>query len=81
MDGFVDWRLNLTPDGTGLTCSRLRCVFRVVFHCTAEDAEELAPTDLIDELDGMPPDKQFCAQFAINALNQALDFWEGKELG
>jgi NifU-like protein involved in Fe-S cluster formation len=37
----------------------------------------LTAADVIAYLDGVPDDKQWCADVAVNALHNALDQWDG----
>ena len=44
-----------------------------------EDCRELTTEDLIEALDGVPPDKLHCPAMAIAALHDALGHWEPRE--
>jgi nitrogen fixation protein NifU and related proteins len=41
-----------------------------------DDCRELTAEDLIEALDGVPPDKLHCPALAIAALRDALRHWE-----
>jgi len=44
---------------------------------TLADARRLGPADLLEELDGMPEDKQFSLHASLRALVEALDALDG----
>jgi nitrogen fixation NifU-like protein len=51
-------------------------VFGVGFGASIEECRELTAEDLIEALDGVPPDKLHCPALAIGALRDALTHWD-----
>jgi nitrogen fixation NifU-like protein len=45
---------------------------------TIADCRELTLDDLIEALDGVPPDKLHCPELAVGALKDALSKWDAK---
>ena len=43
------------------------------------ECRELTAEELIEALDGVPPDKLHCPALAIGALRNALSHWEPRE--
>ena len=52
----------------------------LVLGRSISECRELTPEDLIEALDGVPPDKLHCPALAIGALRDALSHW-GREKG
>lgn len=49
------------------------CLAEWVEGMTMDEARTLTPQDLIARLGGLPPQRQFCAALAIQALRNALE--------
>ena len=45
---------------------------------TLQEAKKLSKDDIVKKLGGMPPIKIHCSVLGIEALNKAIDNWEGK---
>lgn len=61
--------------GCGVTIAACSALTELVIGQTVSEAEELSPTDITSALDGIPPDKQFCAHLANSALHNAIESW------
>ena len=49
----------------------------MIFGRSIADCRRLTTENLIEALDGMPPDKLHCPALAIAALQDALSKWSG----
>jgi len=56
----------------GATVASGSALTELVSGSTLEECRSIAPQDVIDVLDGLPPDKRHCAGFAVRALAGAL---------
>ena len=59
--------------GCGVTIAACSMLTLKIVGQSVERCREMTPGDLIDSLEGIPADKQFCARLAIEALRNALD--------
>ncbi len=62
--------------GCGPTIACGSVLSELVVGRSIEDCRELTAEDLIEALDGVPPDKLHCPAMAIAALRDALSHWE-----
>jgi nitrogen fixation NifU-like protein len=63
--------------GCGPTIASGSMLTEMIIGRTIAECRELRAEDLIDALDGVPPDKLHCPALAIGALKDALSKWEG----
>ena len=62
--------------GCGVTIACCSALTELLFGRTAEDCRRIQVCDVMDALDGIPADKQFCAELARNAMQNALSLFE-----
>ena len=62
--------------GRGPTIACGSMLSELVLGRSIAECRELTADDLIDALDGVPPDKLHCPALAIGALRDALSRWE-----
>ena len=62
--------------GCGPTIACGSMLSELVVGRSIDDCRELTAEDLIEALDGVPPDKLHCPALAIAALRDALSRWE-----
>ena len=62
--------------GCGPTIACGSVMSELVLGRSIAECQELAAEDLIEALDGVPPDKLHCPALAIGALRDALSHWE-----
>jgi NifU-like protein involved in Fe-S cluster formation len=67
--------------GCGVTIACCSALTELVSGRTMAQCRALSAGDVVQALDGVPPDKQFCAELVVRALRQALDDWERKRSG
>ena len=65
--------------GCGPTIACGSMLSELVVGRSIEDCRELTADDLIEALDGVPPDKLHCPALAIAALRDALSHWEPRK--
>ena len=58
--------------GCGVTIACGSALTEIVTERRPQECADLTPQNLIDALDGIPPDKRDCAGFALHALRNAL---------
>jgi len=56
----------------GATVASGSALTELVSGSTLETCQKIVAQDVIDALDGLPPDKRHCAGFAVHALSEAL---------
>ena len=61
--------------GCGPTIASGSMLTEIIKGRTIAESRDLTAQDLIDALDGMPPDKLHCPALAIGALRDALARW------
>jgi nitrogen fixation NifU-like protein len=59
-------------DGCGPTVACGSMLTRMVEGASLEQAGDICPKDLLDALDGLPKERQHCAELAVNTLQNAL---------
>jgi nitrogen fixation NifU-like protein len=67
--------------GCGPTIASGSMLTEMIAGRTIAECRELTVEDLIQALDGVPPDKLHCPALAIGALKDALSKWEGEKGG
>jgi nitrogen fixation NifU-like protein len=67
--------------GCGPTIASGSMLTEMIVGRTIAECREVTVKDLIEALDGVPPDKLHCPELAIGALRDALSKWEGKTGG
>jgi NifU-like protein involved in Fe-S cluster formation len=67
--------------GCGPTIASGSILTEIIQGRTIEECRKLTAEDLIDALDGVPPDKLHCPALAIGALKDALTHWPGPQKG
>ena len=65
--------------GCGPTIACGSIMSELVLGKSIAECRELTADDLIEALDGVPPDKLHCPALAIGALRDALGHWEAKQ--
>ena len=65
--------------GCGPTIACESMLSELVVGRSIEACRELTADDLIEALDGVPPDKLHCPALAIAALRDALSHWEPRK--
>jgi nitrogen fixation NifU-like protein len=65
--------------GCGPTIASGSMLTEMVVGRTIAECRELTVENLIEALDGVPPDKLHCPALAIGALRDALSKWAGPE--
>lgn len=63
---------SFTTVGCGATIACCSALTEMVTGQPVEECRMIAAQQVIDALDGIPSDKDFCAQIAVNALCDAL---------
>jgi nitrogen fixation NifU-like protein len=64
--------------GCGPTIASGSMLTEMIIGRTIAECRELTVEDLIQALDGVPPDKLHCPALAVGALKNALSTWDGK---
>ena len=59
--------------GCGYSIAACSALTELITGKSLTDCRQLTATHVIQTLDGMPEEKQFCARLAIDALQNALD--------
>ena len=67
---------NTTRSAAGRRLRAGRCCRSWFWGGRSTECRELTAEDLIEALDGVPPDKLHCPALAIGALRDALTHWE-----
>jgi nitrogen fixation NifU-like protein len=67
--------------GCGPTIASGSMLTEMIVGKSIAECRELKVENLIEALDGMPPDKLHCPALAIGALQDALAKWEGPQRG
>jgi nitrogen fixation protein NifU and related proteins len=67
--------------GCGPTIASGSMLTEMIKGKSIAECRELAVKDLIDALDGVPPDKLHCPALAIGALKDALAKWTEPQMG
>ncbi len=67
--------------GCGPTIASGSILTEIIQGRTIEECRKLTAEDLIDALDGVPPNKLHCPALAIGALKDALAKWPGPQKG
>jgi nitrogen fixation NifU-like protein len=73
-DGRIDAAKYHTV-GCGPTIASGSMLTELIMGRTIEECRELTVENLIDALDGVPPDKVHCPALAIAAMRDALSHW------
>lgn len=69
-DKVLDSRFEAHGCGVTIACGSV--VTELIAGLTLGECHSLSPPDVVAALDGIPPDKQDCAAFAVHALQDAL---------
>ena len=64
---------NYQSHGCGATIAAGSMLTELIIGRSATECRELSADDLLDALEGLPPDKRHCTRFAVDALRDALD--------
>ena len=65
-------KASFITDGCGPTVACGSKLTTMITNMNILDAKKLTPENLIDALDGLPPENEHCALLAIRTLNAAL---------
>jgi len=65
--------------GCGPTIASGSMLTQIIAGRTIAECRELTVEDLVQALDGVPPDKLHCPALAIRALRDALSRWPGAD--
>ena len=69
-DGERIAQVGFTTFGCGSAISAASALTELILGKTIDDCRDLAPRQVLIALDGLPPDKEFCASIAIAALRR-----------
>ena len=72
VDNRVD-SIRFLADGCGVAIAACSMLTELCISQPIDRIRQLDSAELIRELDGLPQDKHFCAELAIEALRDALD--------
>ncbi len=67
-------------DGCGPTVACGSMLTKMVNEKPIIEAKKITPKDLLDALDGLPPENEHCALLAVNTLHKALNNFKNLEL-
>jgi nitrogen fixation NifU-like protein len=70
--------ITFTTDGCDATMASGEMLASIVAGISLENAERVTPDDVLEALDGLPPNHVHCAELAVSTLRQALaDYRQG----
>ncbi len=72
LDGDVIRHASFMTDGCGPTVACGSMLTKMLRGIPLADARKLAPRQLADALDGLPPENEHCADLAIRTLRRAI---------
>lgn len=72
-------RIGFTTFGCGAAIACASALTEMIANRTVDECREIAMQDILLALDGLPPDKEFCAQIAINALHDMICQWDQRQ--
>ena len=61
--------------GCGVTIACGSVLTEMIIGRSVDECRHIEVRDVIDGLNGIPTDKQFCSELAVNALQHVLDNW------
>ena len=79
--GDVIQQVGFTTFGCGASIACASVLTELISGRTVAKCREITAKTLIEALDGLPPDKEFCAQIVCEALNDLLRQWDGLRCG
>ncbi len=72
MSGDRIGQVGFVTHGCGATIASGSVLTELISDCSVDECRELSSATLLEELHGLPPDKVYCASFALAALRNAL---------
>ncbi len=60
--------------GASIACGSV--LTEMILHHTIHECQQIEFKMILDALDGLPADKEFCAEIALNALRDATRQWD-----
>ena len=72
IDDGVITQASFLAFGCGVTIAACSALTKLIQNCTVDSCLSLRGDDVVDALDGIPPDKRFCADIVMDALRDAL---------
>jgi NifU-like protein len=77
--GDVVERAGFTTFGCGAAIASSSALTEMVVGRPISQCREIGIEALLENLDGLPPDKEFCAHIAIDALQNAILQWNSRK--
>lgn len=68
------------PDGCIFTMACASALSKLAQRCTIDEALQLQPEDVAEELEGLPEDHMHCARLAVNTLGDAVAEYYRRQL-
>lgn len=63
-------------DGCGATIASGNMLIKLIIGKTLQETKRITKNDLINELEGLPPEHLHCAKLAVNALHKSIENYE-----
>ena len=73
IDDNIVARASFQAFGSGVTIACCSILNEMLIGRSVDDCHRIEAKGLIDGLDGVPTDKRFCAELALNALQSPID--------
>jgi nitrogen fixation NifU-like protein len=74
-DGCIE-NATFTTDGCDATVATGEMLASIVTSLSLEEAQQVTPGDLLQALDGLPPNHAHCAHLAVMTLNKAIESYQ-----
>src|SRR5882757_1558318 len=74
--GEVIQRTGFTTFGCGASIACASALTELITGRNIDDCRGISLQDVLNALDGMPPEKEFCAHIAIAALQDMIQQWD-----
>jgi len=70
-------KITFTTDGCDATIASGEMLASMVSGLILDEAAQVAPNDLLEALDGLPPNHVHCAELAVRTLREAIENYRG----